>query len=75
MNPDPPTSLTNIKTTKLIYLKSLAKNILDGFPKEDVSSDIPFMESALHYRKIDILSNHQPRDNPKTLGSISQPSL
>lgn len=34
MNPDPPTYLTNTETTKLIHLKSLAENVVDGFSTE-----------------------------------------
>src|SRR6202048_3504192 len=35
MNPDPPTSLTNTETSKLLSLKALAENTPDGFSTEE----------------------------------------
>ena len=35
MNPDPPTSLTNTETIKLLKIKALAENTHDGFSTED----------------------------------------
>jgi hypothetical protein len=34
MNPNPQISLPNIELTKLLHMKSLAENILDGFSSE-----------------------------------------
>lgn len=35
MNPDPPTLLANTETTKLLKLKILAENTLDGYSTDD----------------------------------------
>ena len=76
MNPNPPTSLTNTETSKLINLKALAEHVPDGFSTEEriIRSAIPGTGNILPRTETTLPQKRPPPKTP-TKWAPKQPTV